>query len=226
MSSKIQEIEARWGIPFSQLVSGMHAQGLKQRVAAQVVGMNKHTFNKWVNRTHNPWSRPPITVRYRQETGRSFFEDVATLARKHCASRVAAMVGVSSAWNLQLILQRYGKHVEFQPGRSAPEPKEAQLTRITEGEVDRYIAARLSGASGASAAAAVGRTRAAMWRAVKRLRPEVVPELNRMGLISKLRTRQSLKARMWSNNQRTKHNARPHLLAEKMRRKSANTTTS
>lgn len=198
MSSKIQEIEARWGIPFSQLVSDMHAQGLKQRVAAQVVGMDKDTFNKWVNRTHNPWSRPPITVRYRQETGRSFFEDVATLARKHCASHVAAMVGVSSARNLQLILQRYGKHVEFQPGRNTPTPKDPQVTRITQDEVDRYIAARLGGASGISAAAAINRSRFALWKAVKRMRPEVVPKLNQMGRISKRRARQSFKAKIWS----------------------------
>ena len=201
MSSKVQEIEARWGLPFAQLVSDMHAQCLKQRVAAQVVGMDKDLFNKWVNRIHNPWSRPPITVRYKQETGRSFFEDVGILARTHCVSRVAEMVGVSSAKNLQLILQRYGKHVEFKPGRIAPELKESLVTRITEGEVDRYIAARLDGASGISAAAALDRSRFALWRAVKRVRPEAVPELIRMGRISKRRTRQSLKALIWSNNQ-------------------------
>lgn len=198
MSSKVQEIEARWGISFAQLVSDMRAQGLKQRVAAQVVGMDKDLFNKWVNRIHNPWSRPPITVRYRQQTGRSFFEDVEMLARQHCASHVAAMVGVSSAKNLQLILQRYGKHVEFQPGRKIPEPKEARTTRITPDEVDQYVAARLGGASGVSAAAALGRSRFALWGAVKRMRPEAVPELIRMGQISKQRTRQSFKSKKWS----------------------------
>lgn len=198
MSSKIQEIEARWGIPFAQLVSDMHAQGLKQRVAAQVVGMDKDLFNKWVNRIHNPWYRPPITVRYKQETGRSFFEDVEMLASQHCASHVAAMVGVSSAKNLQLILQRYGKHVEFQPGRNTPTPKDPQVTRITPDEVDQYVAARLSGASGISAAAALNRSRFALWRAVKRMRPEAVPELMRMGQISEQRTRQSFKAKKWS----------------------------
>ena len=198
MRSKVQEIEARWGIPFAQLVSDMHAQGLTQRVAAQVAGMHKGLFNQWVNRIHNPWARPPITVRYRQQTGRGFFEAVEMLARQHCVSRVANMVGVSSAKNLQLILQRYGKIVEFQSGRKTPEPKEAQLTRITPDEVDQYVAARLNGASAVSAAAALGRSRSAVWRVVKRMRPEVVPELIRMGRISEQRTRESVKSSMWS----------------------------
>lgn len=198
MSSRVQEIEARWGIPFAQLVRDMHAQGLTQRMAAQVVGMHKDLFNKLVSRINNPWARPPIAVRYRQQTGRSFFEDVEMLARQHCASQVAVIVGVSSAKNLRLILQRYGRRVQFQPGRKIPERKEPQITRITPDEVDQYVAARLSGASAVSAAAALGRSRSAVWRVVKRMRPEVVPELNRAGRISEQRTRESVKSSMWS----------------------------
>lgn len=219
MSRRVQEIEARWGIPFAQLVSDMHAQGLTQCVAAQVVGMHKGLFNEWVNRIHNPWASPPITVRYKQQTGRDFFEAVEMLARQHCVSRVANMVGVSSARNLRLILQRYGKQVDFQSGRKTPEPKEARITRITPDEIDQYVAARLGGTSSGSAAAALGRSRAAVWRAVKRLRPEAVPELIRMGLISKQRTRQSIKAKIWGK-QWAKRNARPHPSAANMRPKS------
>ena len=204
-SCRQREVEERWGMPFWELVGDFAGQGLSMAATARALGYHKDAFHKLlqVSGHRSLWPRrASLPVQYVADTGESFRAACERLAATTHMREAARQLGFASCQNLRLAMTARGIDVKFQPyRRPVVEAAEPELTRITADEVDEYIRRRLDGQPCWRAAAAMDRSRCALWLAVKRVRPEAVPELIRMGRISKRRTRQSLKALIWSNNQ-------------------------
>lgn len=181
MSRKLDEIAARWGLPIEALIRDFANQGFSQAGTARALGYTPRTFWEVLNRGDlpNPWKRQPSkVVEYVTDTGEPFRDAVRRLAATHHINAAARELGFASAENLRIAMRNRGIDATFQVyQRPRKQKREPSVTPISAAEVDRYLRLRQEEKPASYAAMVIGRQRAALWRAAKRLRPANALEL-------------------------------------------------
>jgi hypothetical protein len=114
-----KRIAERWGIPFWQLVSDLHAQDFNRTKAAAALGMDKNGFTLLLrnNPDENPWGSPNIIANYIRDTGESFRDALERMSREgyslNAASRAIGFSGLSSNFGLKYAMRARGIDVKF-----------------------------------------------------------------------------------------------------------------
>lgn len=176
------DVEARWGLPFGQIIRDLHSQGLSRSAAARVLGYteanpkNGHrVFMNWLARhpEQDPWGSSSVAVQYTKQTGEAFRDAVVRLAKTHTATQAAVELGFSGVAPLRYALARRGIHVQFQRHR----PR-----RVQRSDVEQYLAKRYERERAADAAESQGFSPRTMRGAVARMIPHLAgqqPAANR-----------------------------------------------
>lgn len=130
-----RQIEARWGVPFWQLVADFADQGLTRFDTARALGYRPDSFCTLVREhpEHDPFDASDRPLGYLKETGETLSSAVRRMASQGMlATEIARAVGYRDACGLKRALKARGIEIEF-PQRSErrrkPVAREPALAR-------------------------------------------------------------------------------------------------
>lgn len=183
------EVEERWGLPFWQVVQGLHDQGLSRSEAARALGYADRNPKNGVRIFLNLLERHPekdpwrgsyrrVPLRYTLETGESFRDAVLRLAKTHTIKEAALAIGYTSSGALRYAMRVRGIEAEFRRRQPSVAPEARKpARRVTREVLEKYIALRLDRVSGRAAAHQLGFHERALRKAVSREFPHLAGKL-------------------------------------------------
>lgn len=169
-----REVEARWGMPFFDVLADLAAQDLNMRDAGRAIGYE--TWNQYValrqvldrHPDQNPWAHHhSVPAQYTLDTGESFKDAVVRLSKTHTVTEAARAIGYTGdkpAGNLRYAMKAHGIEATFQQCQSCAMPR-IPRTMVSPEEVDEFISRLSRGQTTRFAAYAMGRDRRTLMRA-------------------------------------------------------------
>lgn len=128
MNGTRKRIEARWGIPFWDLLSDICGQGFNRTQAAAIVGMQRQAFSALLmgHPERNPWGTSNIVATYVRDTGEPF-RDALLRMQAHGYSLCAASkaIGFAGVNGLKHAMRARGIELVFTHTREFKPPKKA-----------------------------------------------------------------------------------------------------
>lgn len=118
-----RQIEARWGVPFWQLVSDFADQGLPRSDVAKALGYHRDGFYDLLTRNprKDPFESSNIVASYVRETGESFRAALERMAADGMSKNAAAVaIGYADSWSLGRAMIARGITVKFTPKLGRP----------------------------------------------------------------------------------------------------------
>lgn len=163
--SQIRLIEARWGMPFWDLMRDFAAQGLTRMDTARAMGFaNPKTIHTLLRRAPlDPFPiRHGVPTQYTLDTGETFRAACIRMAPTHTITEAALILGYTACGSLRHAMRVRGIEVQFRtrPPRRRPPGK----PRVSDTEVLRYAQLRIEGTVDTDAIATVGRSKTALRR--------------------------------------------------------------
>jgi hypothetical protein len=115
MSGK-RQVEARWGVPFWQLVSDFAEQGLSRTETAKAIGYRFDSFSHLLaqNPSKDPFDSYVIAIQYLKDTGEGFREALERMSAEGRSWAYAArVIGYSDGARLKRAARSRGIIVEM-----------------------------------------------------------------------------------------------------------------
>jgi hypothetical protein len=111
----IAQIEARWGMPFSQLLEDLAEQDFSMRQAAIALGCNREALRVYVaSMERSPWAPREVAAVWLRQTGETITAAARRLAETHTISQAARVLGYYNCMGLRKALKVRGVTVQFQ----------------------------------------------------------------------------------------------------------------
>lgn len=118
-----RQIEARWGVPFWQLVADFADQGLPRSDVAKALGYHRDGFYDLLTRNphKDPFDSSNIVAAYVRESGESFRAALERMAAAGMSKTAAAVaIGYADSWSLGRAMVARGVIVKFTPALGRP----------------------------------------------------------------------------------------------------------
>lgn len=121
-----KDLEARFGIPFDELMREYAARGISRSEAGRQLGVNPNSLRQILLRGYDPFMPQDAAMRYLRQNGESLATAAARLAKTHTLNQAAQLLGVQHQ-ALRRALEARGITIEFKKrygaGRKQKPPK-------------------------------------------------------------------------------------------------------